>query len=116
MTLVGVLAVELWFPHWLDREYEVRKAALGERIAEGADRPVLLGLGSSRMGTGFMPERLGPVRDAGGREAIVFNYSHVGAGPTGQLVQVHRAARDGVRPAWVVVELSPPLLADEEFP
>lgn len=118
LVLAGafVTTVEARFPHWLDREYEVRREALSGRVAEAPEKPVLLVLGSSRVVTAFMPERLEPLTDAAGRDVLVFNYAHFGAGPRVNLMQYHRALRDGVRPTWLVVEVAPPFLAHDDMP
>jgi hypothetical protein len=115
-TLAFSLVVEFRCPHWRDREYQVRRAALDKQVREHPDRPVLLAIGSSRVATAFIPERVGPLRDPAGRSAIVFNYSHLGAGPRMNLIQLLRALRDGVRPAWLVLEISPALMAHDYLP
>jgi hypothetical protein len=115
-TLALVLFVEVRHPEWFDREYQVRRTALTERVRKNPDRPVLLALGSSRMATGFMPERVEPLQDDAGREVLVFNFSRLGAGPRLTLVQLHRAFRDEVRPSWVIVEVSPALFAIDHLP
>lgn len=114
-AVVGMLGIwagfvgltELHFPWWYDREYEVRRELLSERLAERPGRPVLVVIGSSRVGTAFAPSELSPIRDAAGREVLPFNYSHHGAGPRINLIQMHRLLRDGVQPEWVVIELVP---------
>lgn len=108
--------IEVRCPYWLDREYEVRRSLLADRIAEAPDRPVVLVIGSSRIGAGFMPERCTGLGDGGGRAPIVFNYSALEAGPRMNLMQLHRALRDGVRPAALVVELAPIFLVHDASP
>jgi hypothetical protein len=104
----GFVALEeLRYPWWWDREYEVRRELLNERIAEAPDRPILAVLGSSRIGTAFLPSDLPPIHDAAGREVLVFNYSHHGSGPRMNLMQMHRLLRDGVVPSWLVIEIVP---------
>ena len=111
VSVVAVGVIETRYPQWCDREYEVRRETLNERIAKGPDRPVMLVVGSSRVVVDFMPEILPPMWTAEGKQAIVFNYSHFGAGPNMNMIQVHRALRDGVNPRWVVFELVPGFLA-----
>ncbi|MBO0700309.1 MAG: hypothetical protein J2P46_18060, partial [Zavarzinella sp.] len=113
LTIAFVLAAEVWFPEWYDREYTVRRQRLHERIAEAPDRPLLAVIGSSRAGTDISPECLPPLHDAAGRQVLVFNYSHYGAGPRMNLVQFRRLLRDGIRPTWLVVELLPAHLRSE---
>jgi hypothetical protein len=102
-----VALAEVRFPWWYDREYEVRRTLVNERIAEAPERPLLAVIGSSRIGTGFLPSDLPPIHDATGREVLVFNYSHHGSGPRMNLMQMHRLIRDGHQPQWLVIELVP---------
>lgn len=116
LTALFVVYVEMKHPDWYDREYQVRREVLNERIAESPERPVVLVTGSSRVVVAFMPERLEPIRDKEGREALIFNYSHLGAGPRFNLVQLNRALRDGVRPTHLVCELASGLLHHDDLP
>lgn len=115
-TAALVAIVELCCPHWNDREYEIRRAALNDYVAANPDRPVLLVAGSSRMVAGFMPERVGPLANPDGPAPLVFNYSHLGSGPRLNLIQAHRPARDGIHPKWLVVELAPCMLMHDDMP
>lgn len=116
LTVLFVVIVEVWHPEWYDREYQVRRETLNDRIAEAPDRPVVLVAGSSRVVVAFMPERLGPIRDKDGREALIFNYAHLGAGPRFNLIQLHRALRDGVRPTHLVCEIVSAMLHHDDLP
>lgn len=116
LTALFVLFVEVRHPEWYDREYQVRRTLLNERIAETPERPVVLVAGSSRVVVAFMPERLGSIRDKDGHEALIFNYAHLGAGPRFNLIQLHRALRDGVRPTHLVCEIAPGLLHHDDLP
>jgi hypothetical protein len=89
---------------------------LHDRVSENPDKPVCLVIGSSRTVVSFMPERLGPIYDANENRVLCFNYSHFGAGPRMNMMQVHRALRDGVRPSHVIVELIPGFLAHDDLP
>ena len=114
-TLVSFFALQCLFvatldtlrPDIYDREAGVRLALLQERIREHPERPVVLVVGSSRIGLGFVPRELPPLATADGREAIPFNYSHLAAGPRMNLIQVHRVLRAGIKPGWVVLEILP---------
>ena len=66
LSLGFVLLMELQFPFWTDPEYSARRECLLDRVAESPNRQVLAVLGSSRSGTGFMPEELGPIADSNG--------------------------------------------------
>lgn len=107
LTAAFVLYMDLHRPWWTDREYSARRELVMERRRESPERPILAVLGSSRVGTGFLPESMPPVADADGREVAVFNFSHLGAGPRLNLVQTHRLFRDDVDPEYLLVELMP---------
>jgi hypothetical protein len=98
---------ELKYPGWYDREYEVRQQLLDEHLSETPDRPLLAVIGSSRIGTAFLPSELPPIHDAAGRRVLPFNYSHHGSGPRLNLMQMHRLLREGTPPEWVVIDLVP---------
>lgn len=115
LTLTFVAVMETRYPHWTDLEYAARRERVLARVAEEPDRPVLAVLGSSRVGTGFVPEALGEVRDPAGRPVCVFNFSHMGGGPRLNLLMLRRLLRDGVRPAWVLLELLPGQLHREDI-
>lgn len=100
-------------PELQDPEFAARLALLRRRVAEAPNRPVLLLLGSSRTVGSFVPEKLPPVRSASGEPALVFNFSHLGAGPGMNLVELRRLLRNGIRPDWLVVEVMPPQLGDD---
>ena len=105
--------IDGWHPELYDPEFDVRMSLLRERMAERPGRPLLLFLGSSRTVMSFRPEVLPPLRTAGGEEALVFNFSHLAAGPVMNLMELRRLLRHGVRPDWLVVELMPPCLGKE---
>ena len=100
-------------PELRDPEYGARLATLRERIAEEPNRPLCLMLGSSRVVGSFVPEKLPPVVAASGERPLVFNFSHLGAGPGMNLLEARRLLRDGIRPKWVVLEVMPPQLGDD---
>ena len=87
-------------------EFAAQLAVLRDRMAETPDRPLLLVVGSSRLVTDFVPERLPPLQG----DVLAFNFSHTGAGPLINLMEVRRLLREGVRPHWLVVEVLPSML------
>jgi hypothetical protein len=95
-----------------DLEFAQRLKMLRARIAENPHRPLLLMLGSSRTVASFMPEKLPPLQTASGEQPLVFNFSHLGAGPGMNLLELHRLLRNGIRPDWLMVEIMPPQLGD----
>jgi len=116
ITVAFVLVMETQFPHWTDPEYAARREHLLAATESNPDRPVLAVLGSSRTGTGFMPEEVAPIIDPDGREVLVFNFSHLGSGPKMNLLQLRRMLWDGVKPAWLVIEFFPGHLHNEAQP
>jgi hypothetical protein len=100
------LAIDLRHPEFRDLEYACKMARL--RACRNAEpgRPLLVALGSSRVGVGLRPELL-----AGrGQLPLVFNYACTGAGPVRELLTLHQLLRAGVRPNWLIVEIHPALL------
>lgn len=98
-----------------DPEFAVRRDTLQARRAETPDRPVLFVVGSSRTVMAFRPEILPPMHDAGGATVLPFNFSHHGAGPLVNLMELTRLLRAGQKPTWLVLELMPPFLAEHHF-
>jgi hypothetical protein len=107
------IAVVARHPELHDPEFGTRLALLRERLAEDPGRPPLLFLGSSRTVGSFLPEKLPPLRAASGERPLVFNFSHLGAGPGMNLLETRRLLRYGIRPRWLVVEIMPPQLGDD---
>lgn len=111
---VGLVVVMDWRgPTLYDLEYGTRLALLRQRQAEAPGRPAALVVGSSRVGLGFLPERLPPLRSASGELVLPFNFSHLAAGPAFNLTVLHRLLREGVRPRWVLLEVNPGCMAHE---
>ena len=112
-ALAFVVVMDVWFPFWTDREYAARRQIVLDRKRNFPERPILAVLGSSSVGAGFNPEVMGPVCDCNGQRVTVINYSHLGAGPRMNLIQLHRLLRDGVVPRYLLVEVVPALLHHE---
>jgi hypothetical protein len=108
------IAVVARHPELDDQEFAQRLEMLRQRQAEEPGRPLLLLLGSSRTVGSFLPEKLPPLRTATGERALPFNFSHLGAGPGMNGLELHRLLRNGIRPDWLVVEVMPPQLGDEK--
>lgn len=106
------LALE-WRRHDVnDSEFELRSARLERAQRAEPERPLLLVVGSSRFVTAFHPERMPPLTSADGAPPLVFNFSHFGAGPFMNLVQMKRVLAD-FQPRWVVLEILPSFLSFE---
>ncbi len=115
LAMAFVVVLDVWFPFWTDREYAARRQVVLDRNRDFPERPILAVLGSSRVGEGFVPERMGSLYDFKGRRITVINYSHLGAGPRMNLIQLHRLLRDGVIPSYLLVELVPAHLHHESM-
>jgi hypothetical protein len=88
-----------------DPEYTAKETRLLAARQAAPDRPLVVALGSSRMLYGLRPSVLasGPV---------VFNLGLRGAGPAMQNVCLQRLLRRGVRPDFVVIEVTPSMFVE----
>src|SRR5689334_18479620 len=80
-TLLLDVIVDWRCPDLYDAEYGVRLALLKTRLAEHPGCPLLLAIGSSRIGEGFDPEILPSLSTPSGERVLPFNFSHLSAGP-----------------------------------
>jgi hypothetical protein len=113
---LALIVVTDWrLPKVYDEEYGERLDLLKERLGAEPERPLLLALGSSRIGLGFLPKELPPLRTAVGELVLPFNFSHLAAGPIMNLMEMHRLLREGARPRWVLLEIVPPCLTHESY-
>jgi hypothetical protein len=110
LQLALAVAVEVWFPVLRDPEYGYKLAGLRRCLAQAPGRPLVLVLGSSRVGMGFRPDALPPLRPAHGPAPLVYNFAFTGAGPVGELVRLRGLLHEGIRPDWVILEIHPALL------
>jgi len=107
------VAVVARHPELQDPETGARLAVLRERLAEAPGRPLLVAVGSSRSQFAFVPEKLPPLNTPAGDRVLAFNFSHMGAGPGMNLLEVRRLLRNGIRPRWLVLEVLPTALGKE---
>jgi len=70
-------------------------------------------LGSSRSEQGFRPSLL-PIDMPGGKAPLVFNLARGGSSPLLHLMTLRRLLADGIRPDWVLLEVFPPSLAEDD--
>ncbi len=111
---IGLVFVMDWRgPTLYDLEYGTRLALLHQRQAEAPKRPTALVVGSSRIGLGFLPERMSALRSASGELVLPFNFSHLAAGPATNLATLHRLLRENVRPRWILLEVNAPCMVHE---
>jgi hypothetical protein len=111
-----VLAIDLCKPELYDPEFGIRLRLLQTQVREHPDRPLLVVVGSSRIGAGFMPQEMPPLKTADGRLVLPFNWSHLAAGPRINLLQIRRLLREGLTPSWVVLEIVPGGLGHDSTP
>jgi hypothetical protein len=108
------LTLETSLEHVRDAEYANKERQLLTLIADNPGRPLILVLGSSRtmlaLKAGQAEEDLGP------QGPLVFNFGLQGAGPLRQWTAFQRLRDAGVKPAFVFVEVLPPLLNRTEGP
>jgi hypothetical protein len=116
LQLAVVIGMEVFRPLAFDREALARRELLDARRAESPGADLLLVVGSSRIGLGLLPGELPRLCGPEGRAVIVFNESHLSAGPRGNLVRVERLFRDGVTPRWLVLESIPGGMTHEGVP
>jgi hypothetical protein len=110
------VTIERWRPMWSDPEYGYRLKHLRQRIAAEPGKPLLVMLGSSRVGNGFEADDLPPSGSRGKGSPIVFNMSLAGGTPVIELFMLHRLLALGIRPNYLVIEvLAPGLLIDANW-
>src|SRR5204863_769486 len=107
LQLGFITFVDVAAPEFYDREYGVRLALLREQRQDHPDCRLLLAVGSSRVGCGFVPELLPTLRSSSGEPILAFNFSHLAAGPAYNLIALHRLVREGQKPDWVLLEYLP---------
>jgi hypothetical protein len=102
------VALEAWRPEVRDPEYGAKLRRLQALRAAHPDAPLVLALGSSRSLMGLRPADLPGAGEPG--RPLVFNFGLTGYGPVQELVCYRRLRAEGVRPAAVLVELTPFML------
>lgn len=117
--LTGNLVIGLYLhrrhPEFFDPEVSMRLKKLPARLAEAPGRPLALAVGSSRFVLGLRPVSAMAQTQGDRNQALLFNFSLLGAGPVGQRLIVHRLLRKGIRPKWMFVEVWAPILT-QKFP
>jgi hypothetical protein len=112
--LTLMVTIERWRPDWSDPEYGTRFRNLKRRMQKEPTRPLLLVLGSSRIGNGFAADRLPPDSSQVPERPLVFNMSLAGGTPLYELLILKRLLATGIHPRWVVIEVLPPFLNWED--
>ena len=109
-----MFAIERWRPDWRDPQYGFRFRNLSRQIHKAPERPLMIVLGSSRIGNGFKADCLPPPDWKGKESPLIFNMSLAGATPTYELLLLHRLLAANIHPRWMVIEILPPCLNWEE--
>jgi hypothetical protein len=101
------LGISYRLPELRDLEYGQRIKFLRAHLREEPNRPLLVVVGGSRTAIGVAPDAIpGSSPDS----PLLFNCGLDGADPLLELLCLRRLLADGIRPAWVVIEVMPPLL------
>lgn len=109
-VIVGNILIDTQRPDAVDREYTQRLDLLKGQLAENPGAKPLLVFGSSRMVMGFLPERVPTLEPADGEPSglcVPFNFAHFGSGPIMNRLVIDRLERDGITPAWAILEIMP---------
>ncbi len=101
------LQVEWAKPEQLDAAFGARLQWLRWQRARHADKPLVLMLGGSRTMTGFRPDVL---QD---EPYLAFNFGREGSGPVKNLIHLRRLLDEGIRPDFLLVDITAPALADD---
>jgi hypothetical protein len=113
ISCATLLATDVFAPIIRDPEYGWRAARLRDRVAEYPDRPLVLFVGSSRVGgavAGAEWETLSEPKSTR-PTPFLFNMGRAGAGPLLQLMTLKRNYAAGIRPALVLLEYWPPMMS-----
>src|SRR5438105_11251 len=94
--LALIIVLERWRPDLCDPEYGWRLDRLEKQLAAEPDRPLLVALGSSRVGCGLRPEALPPCCLENGKRPLVFNMSLTASGPVMDLLCLRRLLDRGI--------------------
>src|SRR5262245_22645481 len=122
-SLAGIALSQLVVSIYLDhRRLETRDPLYGHRLhslqarlAEAPNAPLFLILGSSRVKYSVCPSAMTIPVAPGAPAPIVYNFAMNGMGTIRELMYFHRLMADGIRPNWLLIEVWPPLWAEEGF-
>jgi hypothetical protein len=97
-----------------DPEFDLKISRLRELVKQESARPLLLVLGSSRVASGVDPDEVKWTTPTQGLQPLVFNAGLTGGGPMAEYLCLRRILAAGIKPAYVVVEVFPGILARGE--
>jgi hypothetical protein len=121
-SLIGFAVLQLslgvcmdrWQPELRDPEYGYKLMRLRERLHEEPNRPLMLVIGSSRAGLGFNPGEVAVTLPQSAETPAIFNFAMTGSGPFMELMFLKRLLAAGIHPQWLVIEILPALLHQDE--
>jgi hypothetical protein len=91
-----------------DPEYQLKLAYLKARLSkQPPGTPLVIMLGSSRVGVGICPDAVASVSSEAGPRPLLFNFALCRSNPVMELVCLRRLLADGMRPDCVLIELYP---------
>ena len=103
-----VAAVDTVVPEWRDPEYGYRLKQVRAWQRDRPDRPLVLAIGSSRTMMALSPAAMGFPDEPG--SPLVYSFGQTASGPMQLMLTLSRLLDDGVRPAFLLVELFPAVL------
>ncbi len=111
------LALERWWTRLRDPEYAVKLGSLRARLAgRGPGRPLVVLLGSSRVGVNVRPQDLLPWPGPPAGAPLVFNAALCRSDPVLEYLMLRRLLAEGIRPDWLLVEVTPECFNDVSHP
>lgn len=122
-TLIGAAVCQLALSIYLDkRRLELRDPLYGYRLnhlrkglAESPDSPLFLIMGSSRVKYSVWPSAMKIPSGGNAAKPLVYNFGLNGMGTIRELMHFRRLLADGIQPKWLLVEIWPPLWAENGF-
>ncbi|HEY7310436.1 MAG TPA: hypothetical protein VH643_13810 [Gemmataceae bacterium] len=102
-------------PEVRDPLYGFRLHSLRARLAESPGAPLFLALGSSRVKYSVWPDAMKVHGQEDAPPPVVYNFGINGMGTIRELMYLRRLLADGIRPEWLLLEVWPPLWAEDGF-
>ncbi|HTU93295.1 MAG TPA: hypothetical protein VMF69_24655 [Gemmataceae bacterium] len=98
-----------------DPLYGYRLHHLRQQLAESLHSPLFLIMGSSRVKYSVWPDAMNVHSAGDAPQPIVYNFGMNGMGTIRELMHLRRLLADGIRPQWLLLEVWPPLWAEDGF-
>lgn len=111
--LIPLLCEHRW--QKIGPHFEGRKWPGLRRVATNrADRPLLVALGSSRIGWALRSDRLNGMPDSDARPFLVYNFGIPSSGPISHLAYFRQMLNEGIRLRLLLIEINPYFLCEPE--